>query len=60
MYEVDETTNNIKVRIAEINEIKYLAINNHELLADFMQPEAIEMIKRGTARMINANGPVRR
>jgi hypothetical protein len=48
------------VRIAEINEIKYLAINNHELLADFMQPEAIEMIKRGTARMINANGPVRR
>ncbi len=59
MYEVDGTTNNINVRIAGINEIKYSAINNHELLADFMQPEAIEMIKRGTARMISANGPIR-
>jgi hypothetical protein len=40
--------------------MKYPNRNNHESLVDFIQLDANEMIKRGIARIINTNGPIKR
>ncbi len=49
-----------KVSNGGINDIKYPKRNNHESLADFIQPGANDIIKRGIARIINTHGPRRR
>jgi hypothetical protein len=57
---VDGKTNMIKVVVGGINDIKYPTRNNHGSLIDFIQPEAMDMIKHGIPRMINADGPISR
>ena len=60
LYKVDGKTNKIKVSVGGTNDIKYPIKNNHESFADFIQPDANNIIKRGIARLINTQGPIKR
>ncbi len=47
-----------RVNIGGINEIKYPIRNNHALLADCIEPETKEIIKRGVPRITNKSGVI--
>jgi hypothetical protein len=56
LYNFDGITKTTNVSVGGINEIKYPERNNHESLFNFIQSDANEIIKRGTARIVKRSG----